>query len=256
VFAERWNKEVVPLLEEARAAGWNDIVQVGTGVRPTPTGAVKRAQPDKWTGKNPVYPPQLWLEDMKACWGTEQETLKRFPLNLAPEPRVRWDALVRSKWGGPGWEERMPWPKALEEFERLEGFDPKAAREEAQRALLTSEIMCTEAAGCQKYVTEFRQKEVFVPDMDEGTKTGLFLMGLQGYPELFKACARQPSGEAWATLSALMEHALAVANTLRAANKGVKRPAAVLAVAEAEEPEKPGDKNGTGALAFARRDDR
>jgi hypothetical protein len=249
-FMERWNRDAAPLLEEAKAAGWADDLKVGTAARPTPVGAVKRPQPKMWTGKGSVLHPRLWMKDMLACWGTPQETLKRMGLNLADEPRVRWDALVTAKWGGDGWEERMPWEDALKEFERLEGFDPRAAQEEALRALLAGEVQCLEVAGCQKYITEFRQKEVFAPAMDEGTKIRLFIMGLQGCPDLYKACARQADGTAWPKLSTLMDYALQAANTLRAVGKGVKRPAALaLAVGDSED-EDPAPDGKKGALAF------
>jgi hypothetical protein len=112
--------------------------------------------------------------------------------------------------------------------------------------------------GCKKYVSEFRQNEVFVPEVDEATKTALFLRGLRGYPDLYRVCATQPNGEPWTELNTLMDYALAKDAALRVADKGVKRPAASLAVAVAEEPEEhePEGKDGTGAMAAARRDGR
>jgi hypothetical protein len=141
------------MAEEAEAAGWEDVlvplVQVNQDGMAAPSIAppsraarsanVKHSQPDKWTGKETLLPPHLWMQDMLTAWGSVPETLKRMPGNMGPQARVRWDALVRSKWGGQGWENRMPWETAQAEFERLEGFDPRAAKEEARQTLLSGD---------------------------------------------------------------------------------------------------------------------
>lgn len=193
-----------------------------SGAMSTSVFAPKRDKPRVWDGTG-ERTPQAWLNDMLVTHQHNKAvTLECMPSNMSDKVRMKWDALVRNKYGGNP--KAMTWDQANKEFVRLEGKEEGALKLAAHNALLKNQVMQTGAYS--DYVDQFRSLVVHVQaEMHEHTQCLLFLNGLS--TAMKEKCALDSSGKQWENLEALIEFGYPQANIVNAAldARGVKRPA-------------------------------